>query len=65
MYIKFRKSSTILKLKEEKIGKDQREPSSPGRPSSRGGMSILAVDNKEKDELRAIIRNLEEKLKGN
>ena len=59
-----RKSTAILRLKEDKVTKDQSKPASPGRPSSRTGLSMVAADNKEKEELKAIIRNLEEKLKG-
>ena len=60
----FRKSSTILKLKEEKLAKDQLSPLSPTRPSSRAGATVFTTDKKEKDELKAIIRKLEDKLKG-
>ena len=59
-----RKSSTINRLKEGQVNKDQRPPASPIRPSSRAGTSLMVVDNKEKEELKATIRNLEEKLKG-
>ena len=60
-----RKTNILLRLKEDKLTtKEQRQPSSPGRPSSRAGTSIIATE-KEKDELKAVIRNLEEKLKGN
>ena len=61
---RYRKSTAILRLKEDKVTKDQGKPASPGRPSSRTGLSMVAADNKEKEELKAIIRNLEEKLKG-
>ena len=60
----YRKSTAIHRLKEDKVTKDQGKPASPGRPSSRTGLSFAAAHNKEKEELRAIIRNLEEKLKG-
>ena len=59
-----RKSSRINRLKEGQVNKDQRPPASPIRPSSRAGTSLMVVDNKEKEELKATIRNLEEKLKG-